>query len=169
MRADPPADLDLFLALTLAASKAWPLIRAEFEAAGVDPSNWGLLVHAGAREHVTPSQLAAETGVTTTTIRDQVQGLVERGLLVRDPNPRDARSYFVRLTARGHRELELGLAASKSAREAIEEELGDTSALRSSLLELVAALDAVHERTEEATRAQHVAQVLGRRRSQRTA
>ena len=104
MSSDPPEELEFFLALTLAASKAWPLVRREFAAAGVDPGNWGLLFHVGARERITPSQLAAETGVTATTMRDQVQAFVDRGLLRREPNPRDARSYLVvarsRLTRR---------------------------------------------------------------------
>ena len=163
MNSDPPEELEFFLALTLAASKAWPLVRREFAAAGVDPGNWGLLFHVGARERITPSQLAAETGVTATTMRDQVQAFVDRGLLRREPNPRDARSYLVGLTRKGQRELERGLAASRLARDAVAAELGDVEPLRRCLLELIRRLGALDELAEADARARHVADVLHRR------
>src|SRR2546423_5580612 len=87
--ADPPDDLELFLSLTLASQLAWAVVKREFARAGVDTGWWGLLVHIDAPGVSTPSQLAAETGVAPTTIRDQLQALVERGLVRRKPNPED--------------------------------------------------------------------------------
>jgi len=159
----PPEDLDFFLALTLAASKSWPLIAREFAAAGVEPGHWGLLFHVGARENVTPSELAAETGVTPTTIRDQVQALVDRGLVERRPNPLDARSYYVQLTARGRRDLEAGLKASRRAEKLLRTELGDLEPLRESLLDLVVVLGALNERAQRDERARRVEEVRARR------
>lgn len=121
---EPPDDLDLFLALTLATSFAWTIVKREFETAGVETGWWGLLSHVDAQGSTTPSQLAAETGVTQTTIRDQIQALVDRKLVVRKPNPDDGRSYFVEFTARGRDQLARGLAASARAREQLEQELG---------------------------------------------
>jgi DNA-binding MarR family transcriptional regulator len=144
VRAQPPDDLDLFLALSLASQHAWTLIKREFAAAGVDTGWWGLLAHIDAAGSSTPSQLAAETGVTQTTIRDQVQSLVDRGLVRRKSNPDDGRSYFVELTARGRDQLARGLAASDRARALIEEELGQSlESFRKICLELARAASAV--------------------------
>jgi DNA-binding MarR family transcriptional regulator len=121
---DPPDDLELFLALTLASSFAWSVVRQEFAAENVETGWWGLLFHIDAHGSTTPSQLAAETGVTHTTMRDQIQSLVERKLVVRRPNPDDGRSYLVQLTARGRDQLKRGTQASKRARERVERELG---------------------------------------------
>lgn len=159
----PPEDLDFFLTLTLAASKAWPLITREFAAAGVEPGNWGLLFHVGARESVTPSELAAETGVGQTTIRDQVQALVDRGLLERRPNPLDARSYYVRLTTRGRHDLDEGLKASRRAQKLVREELGEVEPLRESLLELAVVLGQLNERAQREERARRVEEMRARR------
>src|SRR4051812_11759306 len=122
--ADPPDDLELFLSLTLASQLAWTVIKREFARSGVDTGWWGLLSHIDTPGVSTPSQLAAETGVTQTTIRDQVQALVDRGLVRRKPNPDDGRSYFIELTAKGRDQLSRGLAASARARAAVEQELG---------------------------------------------
>src|SRR6266566_1347282 len=130
MPRDLPPELDVFLVLHLAAAAAWPVIQREFEAEGVNPGNWGLLVHVGSRGRMTPSELAAETGIRATTVRDQVQALAERGSLRRVDNPLDARSYFVTLTAQGRRELERGVAASARVCEAIEKEHGSVEALQ---------------------------------------
>src|SRR4051812_28835229 len=112
MPADPPDDLEFFLTLTLASSKAWHIVSREFRAAGVETPYWGLLFHIAAHDTATPSGLAAETGISVTTMRDQLQALVDRGSIERTPNPLDARSYLVTLTRQGTRELERGLEAS---------------------------------------------------------
>ena len=94
------------------------LARSEFQADGLDPYMFGLLVHVHDRGTMTPTQLAGETRVMNTTIRDQVQNLVDRGLLARKPNPEDARSYLVELTTAGERFYErgtLGLRPGKRA------------------------------------------------------
>jgi DNA-binding MarR family transcriptional regulator len=129
---DDPAVLDdrlnVFLAALLAGQAVSNLVRREFEAAGVSMTAWGLLVHVEEHRRVAPSQLAAETGVTATTIRDQVQSLVDRGALRRVPNPDDNRSYLVELTARGRVELRKGRAATAIAEALLERELGTSLA-----------------------------------------
>jgi DNA-binding MarR family transcriptional regulator len=107
--------LNVFLAALLAGQAVSNLVRREFEAAGVSITAWGLLVHVEEHRRVAPSQLAAETGVTATTIRDQVQSLVDRGALRRVPNPADNRSYLVELTPTGRAELRKGRAATAIA------------------------------------------------------
>jgi DNA-binding MarR family transcriptional regulator len=111
--------LDVFLAALLAGQSLQNLVRRAFDEAGVTIAAWGLLVHVDAHGTATPSQLAAETGVTATTIRDQVQALVERRALRRRPNPADSRSYLLELTDAGHGELERGRRATAAAEAAL--------------------------------------------------
>ncbi len=165
MTPELPDDLDFFLTLSLASSKTWPLVQREFEAAGVDPSNWGLLVHIDARTTMTPTQLAAEVGITTTTMRDQLESLVDRGLIERRANPFDARSYLVVLTRRGRSNLELGLAASHRAREALQEQFGSLEPLRAELLRLVRDSATVLENAEARERARQLDDALKKRRA----
>ena len=156
-------DHDFFLTLNLAAAKAWPLITREFAVGGVEPGNWGLLYHVGVRENVTPSELCAETGITPTTMRDQIQTLVDRGQLERRPNPLDARSYYVALTARGQRNLDEGLKASRRAAQLLEDELGDLEPFRQSLLDLTAVLATLNERALREERARRVEEIRSQR------
>jgi DNA-binding MarR family transcriptional regulator len=59
------------------------------------------LTHIRDREPVSPSEISAVAGVPMTTLRDNVQRLVDRKLVRRTPNPTDGRSYLLRLTPRG--------------------------------------------------------------------
>ncbi len=115
--------LNVFLAALLASQAVSNLVRREFEAAGVSMTAWGLLIHVEEHKRVAPSQLAAETGVTATTMRDQVQSLVDRGALRRVPNPADNRSYLVELTAAGRSDLRKGRAATAIAEALLAREL----------------------------------------------
>ena len=156
MPRDLPPELDVSLVLHLAAAAAWPLIQREFEAEGVNPGYWGVLLHVGARGRMTPSELAADMGLRTTTVRDQVQSLADRGSLRRVDNPLDARSYFVTLTAQGRREVERGVAASARALEAVEKEYGPLDALRTELLRFIEAADRAVAASREAERAREI-------------
>jgi DNA-binding MarR family transcriptional regulator len=156
MSGTPPEDLEFFLTLTLAASAAWPLVQREFKGAGIEPGSWGLLFHIRARGTITPTELAEETGTTTTTIRDQVEQLARRGLVRREPNPFDARSYLIGLTAGGERELRAGLEASHRVAQRVEDRHGDLGPLRDSLLELIESLHALRAEGEQTDRAERV-------------
>jgi DNA-binding MarR family transcriptional regulator len=59
------------------------------------------LVHIRDREPASPTEVAAAAGVPMTTLRDNIQRLVDRKLVRRTPNPVDGRSYLLRLTRRG--------------------------------------------------------------------
>ena len=50
---------------------------------------------------VTPSAISQSTGIAPTTLRDNIQRLVDRGLVRRIPNPADGRSYLVEPTDEG--------------------------------------------------------------------
>jgi DNA-binding MarR family transcriptional regulator len=132
-----PANIEIFLEAVLVSHFTQLLVRSEFEADNLDPYMFGLLVHVHARGQMTPSQLAEEVRVTNTTIRDQVQNLVDRGLLVRRPNPKDARSYLLELTEKGESFYERGSVAHDRARKRLESEVGTPlSELRAAVVEL---------------------------------
>lgn len=84
------------------------LVDAELRAGGVDPSLFSFLGWIALLEPVTPGELAAETGMPATTIRDHLRRLTERGHIARTPNPADGRSYLVQLTAEGQRLMDRG-------------------------------------------------------------
>jgi DNA-binding MarR family transcriptional regulator len=68
---------------------------------GVPAYLFGLLSEIRRLAPVTPSAIAQKTGIATTTLRDNIQRLVDRGLVERTPNPHDGRSYLVELTDKG--------------------------------------------------------------------
>jgi DNA-binding MarR family transcriptional regulator len=59
------------------------------------------LVHIRDQEPASPTEVAAAAGVPMTTLRDNIQRLVDRRLVRKTPNPADGRSYLLRLTSRG--------------------------------------------------------------------
>lgn len=79
------------------------LVDRELARAGVSQQLFSFLGWVSTLQPVTPSTLAAETGLPPTTIRDYVRRLVQRGDLRRVPNPSDGRSYFLVLTPNGQR------------------------------------------------------------------
>jgi DNA-binding MarR family transcriptional regulator len=83
-------------------------VNAELRAGGVDPQLFSFLGWIHLLEPVTPGQLAVETGMPPTTIRDYLRRLTERGDIVRMPNAADGRSYLIKLSARGRRLVERG-------------------------------------------------------------
>ena len=84
------------------------LVEAELRAGGIVPQLFSFLSWVRLLEPVTPGALAAETGIPPTTIRDYLRRLSERGDIARRPNPRDGRSYLVKLTPRGRRLVDRG-------------------------------------------------------------
>jgi DNA-binding MarR family transcriptional regulator len=93
---------------------------------------------------VTPSALAAETGLPPTTIRDYIRRLVERSDVRRTPNPADGRSYFLVLTPKGQRVADRGWPAVLAAFERGEGHLERPAA------EYLAAMSEVREAVKEA-------------------
>jgi len=59
--------------------------------------------------HLSPGQLLAQTLVTSGTMTNRIDRLEERGLVRRLPDPADARSVRVQLTAAGRRKVDLAL------------------------------------------------------------
>jgi DNA-binding MarR family transcriptional regulator len=79
------------------------LVDRELAKAGVSPQLFSFLGWVSRLEPVSPGNLAAETGLPATTIRDYVRRLVQRGVARRVANPSDGRSYLLVLTPKGRR------------------------------------------------------------------
>lgn len=58
---------------------------------------------------LTPSQLLQHTLVTSGTMTNRIDRLVEKGLVSREPDPRDGRGVLVRLTQRGQVRVDAAL------------------------------------------------------------
>jgi DNA-binding MarR family transcriptional regulator len=94
-------DRRLFLKAYTLAQHVEAVVVRELAAVGVPSHLFGLLTHVRHLEPVTPSRLSAVSGAPMTTLRDNIQRLVDRKLVERTPNPADGRSYLVTLTERG--------------------------------------------------------------------
>jgi hypothetical protein len=72
---------------------------------------------------VTPTDVEALSGGRSTTVRDVVNDLVERGYVGRESNPADRRSHLLVATEEGDRVSRLGMQATEGVRRP-ETELG---------------------------------------------
>jgi DNA-binding MarR family transcriptional regulator len=91
----------LLLDLSYCAQLSWALLQRELEAAGVKAELIGLLTQIRLLEPVTPGVLTARTGLAPATLYDYVSRLVDEGLVERQPNPADGRSYLISTTTAG--------------------------------------------------------------------
>ncbi len=97
--------LEIFSRLTRLAKHLDRLRKQAFTAHGLEVWEWDVLSalrRSGGPYELSPSQLVAATMVTSGTMTNRVDRLVERGLVVRRPAPSDRRGVLVRLTAEGH-------------------------------------------------------------------
>jgi DNA-binding MarR family transcriptional regulator len=69
--------------------------------------------------HLSPGQLLAQTLVTSGTMTNRLDHLERRGLVRRRPDPSDARSVRVQLTAAGRRRVDAALAELAEREDAI--------------------------------------------------
>lgn len=94
-------DRRLLLEATTAHELVGRLVEVHLGGVGVPPYLLALLTHVREHAPVSPSGVAAASGVPLTTLRDNVQRLVDRDLVRRVPNPEDGRSYLLVATAKG--------------------------------------------------------------------
>ncbi len=95
-------------------------MNEELEAAGVTPELFSFLGWVYRLQPVTPGELAAETGMPATTVRDYVRRHVERGDVRKAANPADGRSYHLVMTPKGRRLADRGWTAVLAAFERLE-------------------------------------------------
>ena len=115
MPTETERNADLLQQLFTAGTLVAVLVNEELEAAGVTQELFSFLGWVHALQPVTPGELAAETGMPPTTIRDYVRRLVERGDVRKVANPADGRSYHLVETPQGRRLVERGWPAVLAA------------------------------------------------------
>jgi DNA-binding MarR family transcriptional regulator len=93
----------LFLEVPVASRYVVRILEHRLAPTGIPPYQLGLLTHIRHTQPVTPTEIASASGVPATTLRDNIQRLVDGGLARRVPNPTDGRSYRLELTALGER------------------------------------------------------------------
>ena len=148
-------DVELLQKLYSAGTLVAVLVNAELEALGVVPELFSFLGWVYALQPVTPGNLAAETGMPPTTVRDYVRRLIERGDVRKVANPADGRSYHLVVTPKGQRLVDRGwpgvVAAFKRLEPSLErpaaEYLASVEELRQALRLAVAASDAKARRS----------------------
>jgi hypothetical protein len=92
--------------LQLSVTHAWERRSVDARRGGVERGRTCgrrlfVLTHIHDHAPVSPSVVADASGVPATTLRDNIQCLVDRGLVRRVPNPDDGRSYLLVPTPRG--------------------------------------------------------------------
>jgi DNA-binding MarR family transcriptional regulator len=103
------------------------LVYEELYRRGLQPNLFAILALIGLREPVTPTELAQESGVHPTTLRDMVNEMVDRGHVRRLENPDDRRSHFLEVTPEGRRFVKDASAAMRAVEQALAQELGEES------------------------------------------
>lgn len=95
------ASRQLFLKAATTAQLVGRIVDARLEPVGIPGFLLALLTHVRDQAPVSPTAVSLASGVPATTLRDNVQRLVDRGLVNRVPNPEDGRSYLLVPTRRG--------------------------------------------------------------------
>jgi len=93
----------LFLEVPVASRYVVRILEHRLAPTGIPPYQLGLLTHIRHAQPVTPTEISTASGVPPTTLRDNIQRLVDGGLARRVPHPTDGRSYRLELTPRGER------------------------------------------------------------------
>jgi len=126
-RQDGVFEPNLFLQFFLAGQPIRRLIEHAIRDSGLSASEYAVFSAIEELEPVTPADIARVIGAPRPTLTTQIDHLLRLGLVRRQPNQRDKRSYTLRLTARGRRvKLETGRALLAATR-ALDTELGGES------------------------------------------
>lgn len=136
MTGAPRQNLSLLLTLVSAHQRMGQLVERELAREGVEIADYALLSLIGARGPVRVTEAASELGLPLTTASDAVKRLETRGLIGRDVNPADARSFLVELTPTGDELWRRGWPALRRIDAGLRRELGDGAATRAKLAEL---------------------------------
>ena len=115
---------ELFLKANTTGELVSQIVIRQVEPVGIPAFLLAVLTHVRDHQPVTPSTVATAAGIPVTTLRDNIQRLVDRGLVERQPNPVDGRSYYLVVTRRGSAVLDAAGEALLSAYELLERQLG---------------------------------------------
>jgi DNA-binding MarR family transcriptional regulator len=113
----------LFLKASTTAQYVGRIVDEQLSPIGIPGFLLALLTHVRDNAPVSPSTVSLASGVPATTLRDNIQRLVDRRLVRRIPNPDDGRSYLLVLTRRGETVLQAADPALLEAYLALERRL----------------------------------------------
>ena len=113
----------LFLKVSTTALYVSRILDGQLSPIGIPGFLLALLTHVRDNAPVSPSTVSLASGVPATTLRDNIQRLVDRRLVRRIPHPDDRRSYLLVLTRRGETVLEAADPALLEAYVALERRL----------------------------------------------
>src|SRR6188472_507940 len=134
----------LFLKASTTSQLVGRIVETRLEQVGIPAFLLALLTHVRDLQPVSPTAVSLASGAPPTTLRDNIQRLVDRGLVRRMPNPDDGRSYLLALTQRGEIAVRAADPALLAAYVALEERLPRP------LLDYEAMLDELNEALEGA-------------------
>jgi DNA-binding MarR family transcriptional regulator len=117
------ANRQLFLKVNTTAQYVGQIVDEQLRPIGIPGFLLALLTHVRDNAPVSPSTVSLASGAPITTLRDNIQRLVERRLVRRIPNPDDRRSYLLVLTRRGEAVTRAADPALLAAYLALEERL----------------------------------------------
>ena len=95
------ANRQLFLKAGTTAQYVGQIVDEQLRPIGIPAFLLALLTHIRDNAPVSPSTVSQAAGVPTTTLRDNIQRLVDRGLVRRIPHADDRRSYLLVPTRKG--------------------------------------------------------------------
>src|SRR5215212_312195 len=113
----------LFLKADTTAQYVGQIVDERLRPVGIPGFLLALLTHVRDNAPVSPSTVSLAAGVPATTLRDNIQRLVDRRLVRRIPHPDDRRSYLLVLTRRGEAVTHAAGAALLDAYVALEQRL----------------------------------------------
>lgn len=99
------------------------ILKRELTAVGVPTERYGLLSAIAVLGPLTPTELAARLGYRPTTLSEALELLFDGGLVERQPNPEDGRSYLVRATRDGEARVRRARKGINRALDALERHL----------------------------------------------
>lgn len=105
------ANRELFLKAAATSQLVGRIVEGRLESIGIPAYLLAVLTHVRDLAPVSPSRVSAVSGMPATTLRDNIQRLVDRRLVRRVPNPDDGRSYLLVATPRG---VEVAAAAGEA-------------------------------------------------------
>jgi DNA-binding MarR family transcriptional regulator len=140
----------LFLKAATTSQYVGQIVERRLEPIGLPAYLLALLTHVRDHAPVSPSKVSEASGVPMTTLRDNIQRLVDRGLVRRVTNREDGRSYLLVLTARGKTVVEKAGDALLEAYLAVERRLPRPLAEYEQMLDEVS--EALREALEPAGR-----------------
>jgi DNA-binding MarR family transcriptional regulator len=100
------------------------LMFEEMARLGLQPNLLAILALIELHQPITPTDLALESGVRPTTMRDMVNEMAAAGHVRRTENPDDRRSHFLELTAEGEQFARSASRAVANVQRELERQLG---------------------------------------------